>query len=192
MTSIFTKKQPKKIAQQKLAIRNSIWPDLDENKLWRRLKSDGWLSVPRAFPLLLRILDMLAPKGKPVSQTYLDLWCRTYDDSFVIVSKPREMAYYAGFSGERAQHTWANRIQILEELGFIDVKSGVHGRINYILILNPYQVINKHYAAGHVKADAYNALRERAIEIGAMDLNADIEGTKNSVKAKKGSKVKKG
>lgn len=50
--------------------------------------------------LLLRIMDMLAPNGKPVSATHFDLWCRTYDDSFVIVSKAREMAYFAGFTGE--------------------------------------------------------------------------------------------
>lgn len=183
MTTL-THKPPKKIALQKLEIRASLWPDLDENRLWHRAKSDGWLSVPRSLPLILRIMDSLAPKGKPVSQTYFDLWCRTYDDSFVIVSKPREMAFYSGFSGERAQHTWASRIEILESLEFIEVKGGVHGRINYVLLLNPYHIVKKYHEAGKVSNHYYNALRERAIEIGAKDMNADQSEQKETVKHK--------
>jgi hypothetical protein len=50
------------------------------------------------------------------------------------------MAFYSGFTGERAEYTWASRIRILTDLGFIDIKSGPSGTISYILILNPYQV----------------------------------------------------
>lgn len=101
-----TKKTQSRIQRQKLEQRARLWPDLDEQRLWSYKKSDGWLNVPRSFPLILRIMDMLAPKGKPVSQTYLDLWCRTYEDSFVVVADPRAMAFYSGFTGERAESTW--------------------------------------------------------------------------------------
>ena len=84
------KKRVRKIARQKLNMRSSLWPKLDEVRLWSREISDGWLSVPRPMPLLLQIMDSLS-KGKPVSSTYLDLWCRTFDDSFVIANKDREM-----------------------------------------------------------------------------------------------------
>jgi hypothetical protein len=171
---ITSKKRLNKIARQKQSIRNSVWPDLDEGRLWSREKSDGWLSIPRAMPLLMRIMDMLAPKGKPVSQTYLDLWCRTYDDSFVIVSKPREMAYYSGFSGERAERTWAIRMRILKELGFVDIKEGTNGPIHYVLVLNPYHAIKRNYERGLVPEAAYNALKERVIEIRANDLEAAV------------------
>lgn len=125
-----SKRRLHSIARKKLEIRNSVWPELDEKKLWLRKNSDGWLSIPRAMPLILRIADMLAPKGKPVSHTYLDLWCRNYDDDFIIVGKPREMAYYSGFSGERAEHTWSTRMKSLNELGFIDIKPGTNGPIH--------------------------------------------------------------
>jgi hypothetical protein len=170
MANVAKKSLKKIVHQKKLSLRNSLWPDLDENRLWIRLTTDGWLSVPRPLPLIMRIMDMLAPKGKPISQTYVDLWCRTFEDSFVIVNKPKEMAFYSGFSGERSQHTWASRIDILADLGFIEVKGGIHGRINYVLILNPYLVIKKHFEVGMVPPAFYNALRERAIEIGAADL----------------------
>jgi len=70
------KKQVSKIHKQKSALRASLWPDLDEKRLWAYKTTGGWLNIPRAMPLLLRIMDTMS-KGKPISQTYLDLWCRT-------------------------------------------------------------------------------------------------------------------
>lgn len=165
-----SKKQRSKIARKKMEIRTSLWPDLERSRLWDRQKSDGWLSVPRPMPLLLQIMDSLS-NGKPVSSTYLDLWCRTYDDSFVIASKQREMAYYSGFTGERAVRTWMTRVRILADLGFIDIKEGPNGPISYVLLFNPYLVVREQHDAGNVNAALYNSLVERMIEIGAHDLD---------------------
>lgn len=165
-----SKKRRTRIARQKLSLRGSLWPGLDQGRLWRREKSDGWLSVPRAMPLLMQIMDNLS-KGKPVSSTYLDLWCRTYDDSFIVANKSREMAFFSGFTGERAERTWASRMRILAELGFIDIAAGPNGPISYVLIYNPYQVVSKHYRDGNINAATFNALKQRIIEIGAQDLD---------------------
>ena len=160
-----------KIAERKLKLRKKLWPDVCDQELWFHKKSKGWLTVPRTMPLLMRIMDMLAPKGKPVSATYFDLWCRTYDDSFVTASKPREMAYFAGFTGERAHYTWVSRIRELEQLGFIKYKAGASGPVNYVLILNPYRVIQQHIQSGKLREEAVNVLQERMIEVGATDLD---------------------
>lgn len=165
-----SKRRLSKIARQKRDMRSSLWPDLDESRLWDRSKSAGWLSIPRAMPLLLQIMDNLS-KGKPVSSTYLDLWCRTYDDSFVIANKDREMAYFSGFTGERAVRTWATRMRILKELGFIDIKEGPNGPISYVLVFNPYLVVREHHEAGQVNAALFNSLTQRMIEIRATDLD---------------------
>jgi len=159
----------KKIADRKLQLRQKLWPDVSDDDLWHRKTSNGWVTVPRAMPIILRVMDMLAPKGKPVSATYLDLWCRTFDNSFVTVSKPREMAYFAGFTGERAHHTWVSRIRQLQELGFIEYKKGVSGPVNYVLLRNPYRAIQQHIQAGSLREEAANVLQERMIEIGATD-----------------------
>lgn len=180
-----SKKRLNRIARQKLSMRQSFWPAVDDDQLWDRQKSDGWLSIPRAMPLILRIMDMLAPKGKPVSQTYLDLWCRTFDDAFVIVSKPREMTYYSGFSGERAERTWVSRMAILADLGFIDFRPGTNGPVHYVLLYNPYHVIKRHQQAGRMNESAYNALTERVIEIGADDLDFPLEPTEAKAVARK-------
>jgi hypothetical protein len=183
------KKRLSKIARQKRAMRANLWPDLDDSRLWEREKADGWLSIPRAMPLLMQIMDSLS-KGKPVSSAYLDLWCRTYDDSFVIANKDREMAYFSGFTGERAVRTWASRVRILRDLGFIDIKDGPNGPISYVLIFNPYLVIQEHYEAGHVNAAFFNSLRQRMIEIGAQDLDVQklaekTDSVRKSAKSKK-------
>ena len=160
-----------KIAERKLKLRKKLWPNVCDQELWFRKASKGWLTVPRTMPLILRIMDMLAPKGKPVSATYFDLWCRTYDDSFVTVSMPRQMAYFAGFTGERAHYTWASRIRELGELGFIEYKGGASGPVNYVLIRNPYRVILQHIQSGKLREEVVNVLQERMIEVGATDLD---------------------
>ncbi|MDE0344478.1 MAG: hypothetical protein OXI66_01680 [Boseongicola sp.] len=165
-----SKKRLSKIARQKLRMRDTLWPELDEARLWSRERSDGWLSVPRPMPLLMKIMDSLS-KGKPVSSTYLDLWCRTYDDSFIIANKDREMAYFSGFSGERAVRTWTMRMRTLKDLGFIDIKSGPNGPISYVLIFNPYLVVRQLYEAGQINESFFNSLAQRMIEIGAHDLS---------------------
>lgn len=181
------KKQLSKVEKQKLALRQSMWPELDESTLWHRHTTDGWLTIPRAMPLILRIMDMLAPKGKPVSPTYFDLWCRTYDDSFVIVTKQREMAFYSGFTGERAERTWADRMNLLKELGFIDIKPGTNGPIHYVLVFNPYPVIQRHHQEGRIGDAPFNALRERVLEIGASEFeSADSSEKKDEAPATAG------
>ena len=159
------------ITQKKIKLRNTLWPDVAEDKLWHYTNSDGWLNVPRALPIVLRIMDMIAEKGKPISSTFFELWCRTFNDSFVIASKPREMAYFSGFSGARAEYTWRARIRKLEELKFIQTAEGSSGPGHYILILNPFHVIKHHIEAGNVPKAAENTLRERMIEVRANDLD---------------------
>jgi len=163
------KKQVGKIQRQKAELRASLWPELDQKRLWIYKETGGWLNIPRAMPLLLRIMDTMS-KGKPVSAVYLDLWCRTFNDSFVIANKPREMAFYAGFNGERAERTWADRMAILVKLGFIETKEGPTGPMSYVLILNPFLVLKEHRAQGTIGQNAYNALLERLIETGTDEL----------------------
>ena len=120
----------------------------------------------------MKIMDSLS-KGKPVSSAYFDLWCRAYDECFVTLNKPREMAFHAGYSGQRAEQTWTDRIRILVKLGFIQVKPGPSGELSYAIILNPYQVIKLHYKkkTPGMREDLFNALLQRANEIGANDLD---------------------
>ena len=160
------------VQKRQLMLRDKLWPDLDPDLLWDRKKKAGFTTLPRTMPLLLQIMDAMT-KGKQVSSTYLDLWCRAHDACFVILAKPTEMAFHAGFTGQRAITTWKDRIKSLAALGFIDVQPGPSGDLSYALLLNPYLVVKRLHddrRPGFTR-DLYNALHERMIEIGAKDLD---------------------
>jgi hypothetical protein len=114
-----------KIAESRVQLRKRLFPHVSEDHLWLRAKSTGFTTIPRALPLILTLMDRLS-KGKPVSATYFELWCRMFDECFINL-KPREMAFHAGFSGQRAEQTWAERMMILERLQFIETQEGPEG-----------------------------------------------------------------
>jgi hypothetical protein len=122
------------------------------------------------MPLILKIMDDMS-NGKPLSSTYLCFWSATWDNSFVIITKAAEMAHAAGFSGQRAEYTWAARMKLLQELKYIDIKPGKSGPITYVIIWNPHYTIRWHHeqkTPGLVEG-TNNALLDRALEIGAKD-----------------------
>lgn len=162
------------ILKRQLEARAKIWPDITNLMLWDRTERDGFSTIPRTMPLIMNIMDGLSGKGFPVGQTYLELWCRLYDELFLTLNRPEEMAFYAGFTGQRAVRTWRDRVKRLADLGFIDLKSGPLGEMSYAVFFNPYHIIKRAYLNGEVAEDKYRALVIRANEIGAFDLD-DID-----------------
>jgi len=167
------RRQQKKIAERQAALRKELFGDVDPTRTWHRKRHDGWTTMPRTMPLLGAIMDGLAGKGNPVSTTYLELWCRSNDDGFVTLSKPVEMAFASGFTGQRGVSTWKERLRKLEALSFIVTKPGVTGPMHYVQIWNPYITIKDHKAkksAGFAEK-IYIALFDRVLEINADDLD---------------------
>ncbi len=167
---MITKREGSAIAKKQLAQRELLWPGIDP-WLWQRKAHKGFATIPKTMPVILQIMDDLS-NGKPLSSTYLGLWCETWDNSMVNVAKPDEMAHAAGFTGQRATYTWQGRINLLKELQFIAVKPGKSGPISHILIWNPHYIIRWHHGQktpGLVEG-TFNALLGRALEIGANDM----------------------
>lgn len=130
----------------------------------------GFTTIPRTMALIGRIIDQLSGKGIPLASTYLALWCWVFDEAFVEIRNPKELAYESGFNGARGEATWRTRMRRLEELGFIMTKPGLLGEFQYVLILNPIKVIETHYSV--VPKDlAYSALLSRLTQVGADDLD---------------------
>jgi hypothetical protein len=165
------------ILKRQLEIRKKLWPDVSDQMTWRRTERDGFVTMPRSMPLVMLIMDYLAGKGTPVSSVYLDIWCRTFDECFIQITKPEEMATYSGFTGQRAQRTWRERLFKIEKLNFIEIKYGLTKDVLFVLVLNPYHVIAKAYARGEIPLEMWNALVVRSVEIGATDLeDVDEDG----------------
>lgn len=162
------------ILQRQLDARKKLWPDISEEMLWSWKDRKGFIPVPRLMPLMMNIMDDMSGKGFPVGQTYLELWSRLYDELFLTLNRPEEMAFHAGFSGQRALRTWKDRVKRLAELGFINVRPGPLGEVSYAIFLNPYHVIKRAHLKHQVQDAKWQALVIRANEIGAFDLD-DID-----------------
>ena len=162
-----------KIDEQRTAIRLQVFGNIDQKHIWDRKTHSGFTTIPRTMPLLGAIMDGLSGKGKPLSTTYLELWCRSDDNGFVTLNKPAEMAFASGFGGQRGVSTWKERIRALEKLGFIVTKPGISGSLHYVQIWNPYIIVKIHRdeKTPGFQEDKYAVLFERALEIGATDLN---------------------
>ena len=159
------------ILERQLEARRKLWPELTDKVLWS-MDNEGWVALPRLMPLMLSIMDDLSGKGFPVGRAYLELWSRMrVEESFVTLNRPEEMAFHAGFEGQRALRTWKDRIQRLANLGFIGVKPGPLGDLSYAVIYNPYHLIKRAYLAGQVQENKWQALVIRANEVGAFDLD---------------------
>lgn len=165
------KPKTRTILQRQIEARQKLWPDVAPRMLWDRKVSDGFATVPRTMPLMMSIMDDLSGKGFPVGQTYLEMWCRLYDELFLTLNRPEEMAFHAGFAGQRALRTWRDRVKRLSDLGFVDLKEGPLGDLSYAIFFNPYHVIKKHYLEGKVQHAKWQALVVRANEVGAFDLD---------------------
>lgn len=156
------------ILKRQREARAKLWPEVSEDMLWS-MDSDGWAPLPRLMPLMMSIMDDLSGKGFPVGRTYLEMWARLREEQFLTLNRPEEMAFHAGFEGQRALRTWKDRVQRLADLGFIGLKSGPLGDLSYAVFYNPYHVIKRAFLAKGVQERKWQALMVRANEVGAFD-----------------------
>lgn len=167
------------ILKRQLDIRGKLWPGLTDAMLWS-MDNEGWVALPRVMPLMMSIMDDLSDKGFPISRTYLEMWARLRDEQFLTLNRPEEMAFHAGFEGQRALRTWKDRVQRLANLGFIGLMPGPLGDLSYAVFYNPYHVIKRAYLAGKVQERKWQALVVRANEVSAFDID-DLDDQGNLI-----------
>ncbi|MCP5767825.1 hypothetical protein NL347_26725, partial [Klebsiella pneumoniae] len=72
------------LSKRREELLEELWgEELDDLNIWNRAEHKGFTTVPRTLNYINRIIDHLAGTGSPVSQTYLSLWCRVFDEGFV-------------------------------------------------------------------------------------------------------------
>ena len=176
------------IAEAEMDLRDSMWPDADE-RLWHRKAYGGFITIPKTLPLLGRLMDEMS-KNFPVSETYKALWCWTWDNNaFVRLNKMDELAFAAGFNGQRGLRTLQDRLKRLETLGFVELKAAGNNKMAFAFLPNPHVIIFKHFdalksptastadkrLAQGLQEATFNAFLARAQELGCNDVKAVLD-----------------
>jgi hypothetical protein len=156
----------KKINKKILELRSTLWPDLKPDQLWDRKKESGFITIPRTLTLLMNMMDQIS-KAKPLSRTYLTLWCRTFDEMVINIKNESEFAFESGFSGQRAVITWRERMKRLNDYVFIKAKEGAYGKYSYVLLMDPHKIIEKIKKQNKgISELTFNSYIERCLNIG--------------------------
>lgn len=151
--------------RRRVKIRKEFWPKVGAGDLWDRKSFKGFTTIPRTLPIIMRIIDGL--DNKTAGRAYIHLWSLSFDDYVIEIRDESEAAYHAGYTGQRAIRTWRERIDVLEEFGFVRVQKGPNGTYNYILLLEPHVVVEELRKGKLVDDNDYNAFRTQLINIGA-------------------------
>ena len=160
--------------RMQMKLRQRIWADVPDEELWsRKPPTAGFTTIPRGLRHVMQIMDDMS-KGKPLSATYFTLWCWARDPQVVDIVSAAELAFESGFTGQRMESTWRERMRLLASFGFLKVAEGRYGPISHVLILDPYLVVKRLYNQRLVQDVRYNALLQRLDDVGAKDL--DDEG----------------
>lgn len=123
------------MSAQRLALRKDLWTNIPDWQIWNRKKEAGFATVPRTLSIIIQILNDLT-KNTPMGSTYLDLWLRVYDEGYVKLDKPHEMALCSGFTTDRGPSIWATRLDLLAQHGFISLAPGPQGNRSFALLFN--------------------------------------------------------
>ena len=110
--------------------------------------------------------------GDP-SSVYLDLWSRGFDEGIVTIRDDAECAYASGYTGTRATRSWRERIDLLQQLGFIETKAAHNREYAHVLLLDPIMFCAQLRKTGEVPDEWWNTFVGRAQEIGASILSPE-------------------
>jgi hypothetical protein len=172
-------------ATRRSHLKQQYWPHEQE---WDGM-GNGWFKSPRTLPLILALLsEKELTAGRDVARVYLELLARHMDAGIVEVGNESEHAYAAGYTGSRAVRTWYERMQLLEELGFIRSKRIGNQRYRLVLIVDPIFAVAELRKRGCVPEAWWEAYRLRLLETKEADSTrlAELDFVRPSPEGKKG------
>jgi hypothetical protein len=152
-------KHPAEVKREDL--RDQLFPG-SANEIYNRNVHDGYSTVPRTIGLILTLLEELADKGMNVSRVYSELWFRTPDCKLIEIDDEYDIAYASGLSVRR----WKERIDLLEQLGFIRVAPNGARKYGYVFLPNPNEVVIRMRRNGQISDEMWGAFTKRCSKIG--------------------------
>ncbi|MDM7955576.1 hypothetical protein [Blastomonas sp.] len=177
-----TTKKGKAVRSKDVELRDTYFADAAD-RLWDRNKHDGYATVPKTMPMVMRAIDELS-KGKPLGPTYFALFCATWDNGFVRLARSPDLPYASGFTGPRGVRVWQERMKLLEEFGFVEIEASGAQKFGLAFLPNPNLVLLNLWekkkcqgtgpydppALAGLQEATMSAFLERAIDVGANDV----------------------
>ena len=157
-----------KAYKQRETLREELWPD--EDAIWTSGEEEkGWFKALRTLPLILGVLDSKEISGsKKPSLVYLELLSRHMDNGIVEMDHEAAHAVAAGYFTKRGLRTWKERMEILENAGFIKSLGIGSQKYTHVLLIHPDFAFQRLHEEEKVSPDVWNAYRERQIKSGAV------------------------
>lgn len=140
--------------KRRTGLEEQITTHWKDEKNWNMVRGSGWFAAPKLLPVVLAILDELAPKGIKLGSTYLALLSLTWEGVPITTIKDEsEAAMLAGFAGKNRKYAFRQRMVLLEELGMIRVV-GNPGEWQQVFIKEPVPAIQELSIAGKLATDS--------------------------------------
>lgn len=159
-----------KVKAKRVQIRDKVFPHAKNMVYVGGQSEKGWRLLPRTMPLILTLISSLAPKGKQdgAARVYLELWFRDFGEGYVELTDPEVHAFAAGYTTPgRGARSWRECIDVLRNLGFIEVAPKASRTYGYALLLHPDKVVEKLRPKKKIDEGWYNMYQQRMVEIGA-------------------------
>lgn len=148
-------------------------PHIEDANVWNS-SSGGWSSTPRTAGLIANLVIKEAYRNRfggssAAGVTYMTLWLHWQGHGMSRIENEADAALESGYGGERGITTFRRHLRTLKELGFVEYLEESRGRVKWVALLNPYQVVKKLMQDGHISKATYSAVTERADAIGVSD-----------------------
>ena len=148
--------------ERRKQLKEELWPT---EIAWTGEKVKGWFKAPRTLPLILAVMGEKGISGnQDPAPAYLELFSRHMGQGIIEMEPEEDHAFAAGYEGTRGTRTWRERMKILQNHGFIQVKPKGNRQFGYILIVHPALVLERLHDKGLVRDVSWETYRTRRIE----------------------------
>jgi len=170
----------KTLAEYAKDIRALHWPTVTDAQVWSS-EAGGFAIMPRTAGMVAEVVIREAHKkmfktSSAAGITYMTVWLHSQASGVARIDSEEDAAFESGYGGERGVTTFRRHMRTLKTMGFIDFVEESRGRVKWILIFNPYQVVRKLHEDGHLETQTFRAVTERAMGIGVSHELDEEEG----------------
>lgn len=161
-------------------IRELHWPSVTDDQVWSS-ETGGFAIVPRTAGMVAEVVIRKAHKkmfnaSSAAGTTYMTVWLHSQTSGVARIESEEDAAFESGYGGERGVTTFRRHLRTLKTMGFIDFIEESRGRVKWVLIFNPYQVVKRLHDDGHLDRQTFRAVSERAMGIGVSHELDEEEG----------------